>query len=465
MRRAAERGWLVVALAFVSALVWHHMTLRGDSFWSLAGGDWVLAHHGLPTRDPFAFTSSAGPFVLTMPAFQVGGAWLVAHPGLRAFMLACTAATALAAAVLWLSSARSFGGRVVSFGLALFYVELDAEDISARGQAFGDLAFAVLLLLLFRLRAGRRVPSWCFVVLGAAWANVHPSFLLVAALPLGLAGAELLEPKGQRAPLLAFLLEALLGSFGALLTPQPFALVFDAAKLLVNPTTAHVDLFSSPNFRDVLWLLAPASGIALAALRASHGAPRGRAADAALLCVFVSATCLARRYGTLLVALEIAIAGPLLDRELTFVATSAASSLRATFLVGVSVAFAAATVAFVGEPKNPFALVPTGALGAIDRLHLPDRVVHPYYWGGYLEWVWRGERKVFIDGRNQYFANGAFDDAHRLEQLAGWSDVLDAYEARTVLWVRHAPLDEALSADPRWAIVYSDAMAVVYVRR
>ncbi len=458
--RALARAWLLLASAFVAALVWHHMTMRGDSFWSLAGGDWVLSHGSIPERDPFAFASIAAPFVLTMPAFQVGGAWLAAHAGLRAFMLACALATATGTVVLWLASARSFAGRVVSFGLVLFYVELDAEDISARGQSFGDLAFALLLVALFRLRRGRRVPWWCFVLLGVAWANVHPSFLLAVVVPLGFASAELLDPRAERAPVAPFVAASVLAAVGAFATPQPIRLVVDALTLVVDPTTSHVDLFTSPDFRRLLWTLAPASGIALAALRARRGAPRGRASDAALLFAFVAATCIARRYGTLLVALEIAIAGPLLDRELPRLAFG----WRAPLAV-LGVAFGAGTAAFALEPKDPFLLVPTGAVAAIDHIHAPDRVINTYYWGGYLEWVWGGRRKVFLDGRNQYFTNGAFDDAHRLEQLAGWSDVLDAYEARTVLWLRHSPLDDALAADPRWAIAYSDAMAVVYVRR
>jgi hypothetical protein len=458
--RALERAWLTIAVAFVAALVWHHMTMRGDTFWSLAGGEWVLSHHSYPARDPFAFTTGDAPFVLTMPVFQIGSAWLVDHLGLRSMTLACALAIAAGACVLWLSSARSFAGRIVCFGLVLFYVELDAEDISARGQAFGDLAFAILLLLLFRVRRGARFPWLAFLALGAVWANFHPSFLIAAVLPLGFAVAECLEPAADRAPRSRFVLAGLLALLGALVTPQPIALVLDAVTLLTDPTTAHVDLFSSPDFHRPLWLLAPASGVALAALRANRGDPRGRAADAALLLVFVAATCLARRYGTLLVALEIAVAGPLLDRELP-----RPPSLPRVPLGLAALGLLVAAVAFACETKDPLALVPAGAVAAIDRLDAPDRVVHPYYWGGYLEWAWGGRRKAFIDGRNHYFANGTFDDAYRLEQLAGWSDVLDAYEARTVLWVRHAPLDEVLARDPRWAVVYTDAMAVVYVRR
>jgi hypothetical protein len=458
--RGVGRAWLILCVTFVIALVWHHMTMRGDSFWCLAGGDWVLSRGALPERDPFAFTSSDAPFVLSMPAFQIGGAWLVGHAGLRALMLACTLATAAGLVLVWLVSARSLAARSVSFALVVFAVELDAEDISARGQSFGDLGFALLLLLLFRLRNGGRVRWWCFALLGACWVNFHPSFVIAVLLPLGFVAALLLEPRAARAPLLPFVAASVLAATGAFLSPQPIPLVVADLKLLVDPTTSHIDLFNSPDFHRILWALAPASGIALAALRASRGDREGRASDAALLCAFVGATCLARRYGTLLVALEIAIAGRLLDRELPPIGRR----LRVPLAI-VAAALAAGTMAFAFEKKEPLALVPARAVEAVDRLRAPDRVISPYYWGGYLEWAWGGRRKVFIDGRNGYFANGTFDDAERLEQLAGWSDVLDAYEARTVLWVRGSPLDEALATDSRWAIAYRDAMAVVYVRR
>lgn len=460
MTRLLSRAWVACAAAFVVALVWHHMTMRGDSFWSLAGGDWILSRGETRMGDPFSFASTDAPFVLTMPAFQVGGAWLVARVGLRAFMLACALATASGVLLLWWTSARSLGARVVSFGLVLFDVELGAGDASARGQTFGDLAFSILLVFLFRLRRGARVPAWAFFVLGVAWANVHPSFLLAIALPLAFAAFERLEPAEARAPAGPFLLASLAATAGAFVTPQPTDLAWDAVKLFFDPTTSHIDLFNSPDFRSALWLLAPASALALAALRAVRGDARGRGGDAALLFAFVLATCTARRYGTLLVGVEIAIAGPLLDRELPPLA-----AFWRVPLALVAASFVGLAVVFAHEPKDPFALVPAGAVTAIKRIHAPDRVVSPYYWGGFLEWVWAGQRKVFVDGRNQYFENGAFDDAHRLEQLAGWSDVLDAYEARTVLWLRHSPLDQALAADPRWAIAYSDAMAVVYIRR
>lgn len=63
------------------------------------------------------------------------------------------------------------------------------------------------------------------------------------------------------------------------------------------------------------------------------------------------------------------------------------------------------------------------------------------------------------------FGNGAYEDSRAL-----WSggpasrEILDTYEAGTMLWERGAPLDLLLRGDPRWRLVHQDALAVVHVR-
>jgi hypothetical protein len=394
-----------------------------------------------------------------MPAFQVGGGWLAPHAGLRGFMLVCAFAIAAAAVLLWLSRARSDMARALTFPLVLLYVLVDEADISARGQAFGDLALAALLVLLFRMRDGARVRWPWPLLLGALWANFHPSFLLAVVLPLAFAGAHALEPRDARPPLAPFARFAAIALAGACINPYSVVLVLDVLKLAADPTTAHVDLFQSPPFHQPLWLVPAAVGVAL--LVGSR-----RRSDAALLVLFLTLACLSRRYVTMLVAFEILVvasgasaasvasAAPsrAVARPWALHAAGAAALLLAAFLLRV--------------PKDPLADVPAAAVAEIERRSLPDRVMNPYHWGGFLDWAWRGQRKAFIDGRNQLFSNGAFDDALRMWD--GAPDallLLDVYEVGTVLWQNGAPLDVALRQDPRFREVYRDRLAVIYVRR
>src|SRR5205814_599846 len=148
--------------------------------------------------------------------------------------------------------------------------------------------------------------------------------------------------------------------------PYSVTLVVDVVALWSDPTTAKVDLFSSPDFHDVLWLLAPVTALALAALRARFGDARGRRADAALLFLFAAATCVARRYGTLLVGLEIAIAAPIVN------ALPPLPSKARAPLAGLAAVLATVAVLFAIEPKDPLRDVPVAAARLVVEKELPD---------------------------------------------------------------------------------------------
>jgi hypothetical protein len=88
------------------------------------------------------------------------------------------------------------------------------------------------------------------------------------------------------------------------------------------------------------------------------------------------------------------------------------------------------------------------------------------HWGGYLDYAWRGRRRIFIDGRTTQFENGVLTDHGRFANLApGARDILDAYLVNTVLWESGSPVDAALAHDPGWREVYRKGIAVVYVRK
>ena len=461
-RSNAERIWVVSGCLLFAGLVWRNMAILGDGFWCLAAGDFVLKTGSLPSVNPFAFTSRAVPWVLHMPAFQVGGAWLVAHAGLRSLMVASTVPIASAAAILWLVPSRDSRARALVFPVVLLYLLVDADDISARGQAFGDLGLALLLVAIDRLRAGSRVwPGWP-VLLGAVWANCHPSFLLAVVLPLSFAAAEMLEPAALRRGPLRLAAFSGLALVGTCLNPYSIVLLIDVVKLWADPTTAGIDLFQSPDFQSPGWLAPFALALGLLYLLSRRaGTGRGRS-DAALLIVFMIAACMARRYVTALVAFE----AVQVARMASALPASTTPRWTSSAMLGVAGLQGVIGAVLLAEHKDPLRDVPAEASEAIERLALPDRVLNPYHWGGFLDWAWQGRRKVFIDGRNQLFSNGVFDDAALISAVAPQAGtLLDVYEIQTVLWESGAPLDGALARDERWREVHRDRLAVVYVRR
>lgn len=462
-QRMVRFAWFAMSIALVVVLVWSNMAILGDGFWTLATGRWILSHHTLPTSDPFAYASAPGRWIVHMPLCQILFAWIDAHAGLTGVMIAGAMIEIAAALVLWLGAARTFAARAATFPLLLLFLYLGAGDLSVRGQLFGDLGFAVLLLCLLRIARGDRVHPLVPILLGALWANTHPSFLLVMVLPVAYAALGSLDPADERTPRRPLFVFAALATLGTLLNPYGPVMHLDVLRLLVDPTTARVDLFRSPHFHSPLWLGAVASGLALSWLRLARGRAARRRSDAALLLLFVAATCWARRYGTLLVAIEIAVAGAACLHD---VPVNVRRLIGGRGLLIAAALEAALAALLLTANVNPLRDVPVGAAACVREHALPGNLMNPYHWGGYLDYVYDGRPKTFIDGRNQLFGNGAYDDALVLDTAAtGWQEVLAAYEVRTVLWERGAPLDRVLALHPAWRLVCRGRLADVYVRR
>lgn len=464
-------GLLVVAgLLAIAGLVFHNMDLLGDGFWYVASGRWLLDHRALPHADPFSFASVKERWIVGMPGACLLFALVADHLGLRALLVMGTIVEAAAVALLWLRAARTPFGRLVLLLLALFFVQVDATDLSVRGQVFGDLGFVLLLGMLARLRDGQRVHP-LLVVLGAAvWANLHYSFLLLFFVPLGAAALLLLEPEASRPRLRPFVAVVFWAFLGSLINPYGWRYLAFSFHIIFTPIADDFAFFRSPDFHDPAWLVAPACGVAILVLRGRYGESRCAMPEQALLLVFVAAACNSLRWGTLLVAVEMGLLGPMLDRyqplgvrQLSFVAAVAS---------GVC---AVLGVRWISRGADPLQNVPVAAAEvarAAQRAQYAagrsmDQVVNPLHWGGYLAYEWNGDPKYFHDGRDQtvLFDNGVYEDAGALwKGTPRFAEVLDVYEAGVVLWERGSRLDLLLRGAPGWKLAHEDAIAVVHVR-
>ncbi len=459
-----ETSLLVAGVTLLFALVWHHMAILGDGFWYIATGRLILGHHALPISDPFSFASAPGRWNVVSVGSQLLFALIADHFGLRALLAFATLIEGFAVVALWLTTARTRLARLLLLPLALLFIQIDAEDLSARGQIFGDLAFVLLLFLLKRLRDGKRVHAAAPFALAALWTNLHPSFPLVVVLPLFMAATFLLERPDERPPLRPFLIFTLVALAGCALNPYGPRYLEVVGRLASDPATATFDLFQSPNFHDPSWLLAPAIAIALLVWCSLSGAKWQRS-DCALLLVFLVGACASRRYVTQFIAVEMMLASTLLaaTRERPWIGRFIVPASGAASLVSL-----VAAIPMALDRKDPLQHVPAAAASVVHDGTLATNVMNPLHWGGYLAYTWMGSPRYFIDGRDalKLFGNGAANDALALRRGdRAWAEILDVYDINTILWERGEPLDWLLAHDPAWSLVHEDRLAVVYVRR
>lgn len=462
------------AFVALTGLAWHQMAILGDGFWSIATGRWLLAHRALPASDPFAFASGPRPWTIVSSGACVLFATIVRAVGERGLMVAASLVEGFAVWLLWSRAARTPFSRIVLLPLALFFIQVDAQDLSARGQVFGDLGIVLLFLLLAALRDGARPGRWLGLVpvLVCVWANLHLSFVSAIFLPAACGVLVALEPAGSRRAVWPFFAASGLALAGACVNPYGPAYLRLALGTAFDATTQQIDLFRSPDFHDLAWLLAPALAVAVIVARARDAQDRMRLPEQGLVLLFLVAACASRRFATTLVAAEIAIAGPVLDR---WQAPRLAPVVpRATWAVAALATIAGA--AWLPRGNDPFGDVPVAA-AEVAREAQRSRaaageafanVVEPLHWGGYFAYAWMGDPRYFIDGRDHLwlFGNGAFEDEATLWRGDAASlEVLDAYEAGVVVWPRGEALDRLLQADPGWQLVHADAIAVTYVRR
>jgi hypothetical protein len=456
-----ERGatWLGAVALF--ALTWRYMDLLGDSFWSIATGRYILEHGSLPKTDPFSFTAS-GPFYVHMPLGQLIFGFVADTAGLVALELFGTVVVWLGLLLLLLPHAKAGFARLVPFCLLALSIFVQADDLCVRGQVFGDLAFAALLVCLFRLRDGRRVHAVVPVLLASLWINLHSSAFLGVALPLAFAVASRFERAASRTGLRSYLSFAGLSALGLFLNPYGVHLILDLLRLLTSASTRHIDLFQPPDFASPLTLVALAvpAVTAFACFRRPNAA--GGIAEAVLLALWLVAAATGRRYLPLALGFSVVVIARRAD---AVEARSGSASIGQALDFALCLAATAAAFFGLGSDKDPFRDVPFEEARIVEQFGLPDRVANVYHWGGYLDYAWNGRRKTFVDGRNQLFEHGAFEAEAQLERAADWARILDAYRINTVLWERNGPLDVALSTSESWALVRRGRIAVLYVRR
>jgi hypothetical protein len=472
---------------------WHNLFRDSDSGWHIRIGEQIIDSHTLPRTDPFSFSRANTPWM----DWEWGADVLMgaAHRSMGLPGVVVLFALAFAACTwLWVRLSWRTGGDFL-LTLAFFFPMLATVRIHwlARPHVFGWLLLLGWILwmesgaeqLSVRLGAGS-------TLFGAVWANVHGSFLLglvVTAVYGAGTGIKLLVWSGPvESTATRWRWYALAGAcfaIGTVANPYGLALHAHVVEYLNDQDLlARVGEFQNFNFHSAgadwvqvaMGLCAIGSVLALGNRRPEHfllpalllsmSLHSARALPILALCALPLANAniagalggvrglkdsLRRRLGRVL-----AVSRQLrsIDRHFSGMALIPIA-LLAVVLVSQSPSVDEAT----DFPENLF---PVAAARRVEHLPAGARILAPDRYGGYLIYHFSGRRKVFFDGRSDFYGTDFMRDYFRLmEARPGWQDIAEPFHFTHALVPSDSPLASALPA-AGWHPILKDSTAALF---
>jgi hypothetical protein len=456
-----ELAGLTLGVAFVCAVALGH-DLSNDEFWSMAAGQWMLAHHRLIGLDPFSYTESHQRWVTDEWGSEIVLAEFSRAFGASAYTVYAVVlgALSLAASTVYARVLGARGGRVAAIVL-LLSVGLAGVIVEDRGLDFSLVWFPLELLLLAKARSN---PRWLFALplLCVLWVNTHGSVLIglfVLALELGwsLAPARLVERVGgtDQSRHTGPLALALLGSVVAsCLTPYgPGLLTYDISVSRNGQIAQYISEWNSPDFHSAMVVLVYC--VPLVVLVACIRLRRIPVLEGSLGAILFVEALRTQRLVVYLMLVAVGLAACLPARR------PWGETARRWAGAGM-VAWAVAILAVPAVPAGTVA--PSQPVQAFNYLSgRSGRIFTEYTWGDYS--IIR-HRATFVDGRTDLFEGTVLTEFFAITNMTTNPDpILSSYHVSYVVWAPRTSLSEYLARDPRWRLVDRSAVALVFARR
>jgi hypothetical protein len=449
-----------------------------DVWWHLRTGQLILQNHSVFHTDPYSFVRSGQPWINHEWLSEVFLFGLFRVAGFGGLIVAFSA---IIAATFLLVFARSVGRPYLAALITLWGATASSPSWGVRPQMFSLVLASIFLLLLERSEDRPRLLWWTAPLM-LLWVNLHGGY------PIGLAFIALF--------LLGEALEAAIGSASwQKSTPRlrQLTITFGLCLVLVVVNPNGVRIYSypfetlrspamqrfihewlSPDFHDptylplLFMLLAIIAGLALLPRR-----PRLR--NLVLLLATVPAALLSIRHIPILVLVAVPILAELAqqwlqksgaNRVFRNQVTGPTSRILAINFV-VLAAFTAFALVRIRHVVNTQAQAeaqhfPVAATVFLQQAKVPQPMMNHYNWGGYFIWKLYPEYRVFMDGRADVYGDALMTDFGDTYYLTGdWKKSLRAWDIRTLVLPRDAPLITALRNTPEWKQVYADPEAVI----
>lgn len=473
----------------------------GDTGWHIRTGQWILSHHQIPYADMFSFSRPGAPWTAWEWLWDVCFAWLFTSWGMAAVVLASTLVICLTTVALFRLIRRKCDNGLVSIALTLLATGGCAIHWLARPHLFTLLFFVLTLHITDRASHGRtKLLAW-LPPLTLLWANVHGGFFVIFLVLACYIASPLLnaliEPHAVlrrgflscTKPWLATAAGCLMASF---INPYGWQLHRHLIAYLSDPyALRHIQEFRSMDFHSpVVVYFEP---LLIAALAASVMAVRERRfAEAFLTLGWLHMALIAQRNLPLfaIAAAPLVAEGAVtlirsarfsgLNKNIGRVAAwfqSAAASVDVTDRMGRVHLVSAAGIALVGLLLLAPAPLNSRFISTYDPAVYPEKALplllasetHHIFsddeWGDYLIYKLYPAKKVFVDGRSDFYGDEFGEEYIRLLSVEeGWNRTLDRFGIDTVVLSPKLALSSTLKISQDWRLVYDDHVALVFRR-
>jgi hypothetical protein len=464
-----------------------------DAGWHIRNGESILTNHTLPRTDPYSFSKPGEPWI----AWEWGSDVLLGLANRLDGLRGVTMIIAVAIAVCtWMCCRLQFltgGDFLLAALIAPPMITTASMHWLARPHVFGWV-FLVGAVLYAEWRAGRpegQAGGLPYMELGtvaavsALWANMHGSFFLGPVIALIYAASHffrsLLWPADTQTEQERgrwFLWVALAALGGSLANPYGWRLHQHVFSYLRNEElTSHVAEFQSFNFHSagsaqvlIALGIAVVGGIlALGQRRIAHfflmAGLMWAGLRSARILPLVALLLLPLANGAVAEALRRAWSlrprvKAALDAALDYSGRLRAIDAR---MNGAVVCAIAALLAFAAMPAPGFSVqqFPVAAMTAVQQLPAKARILAPDSYGGYLIYLFSGERKVYIDGRSDFYGAEFMKRYLTLiEARPGWREIVRSFGFTHALLPSDSPLIGALE-QAGWTRLYEDKVAVL----
>jgi hypothetical protein len=474
-------AWLFVC----GASGWKALLMDGDTGWHIRTGQYIIAHHAVPTQDLFSFSKPGAPWFAWEWLSDLWFAALYAVGGLKAIVL-FVAALISAYATLLVRYSIWRGSNAL---LATFFTFLTVGSSTIHFLARPHLFTLILLpVCLWLIEADRRKNTrwvWLLVPVTAIWTNLHGGFLVfLACLALLVAGntVEIFLGRRRWPEVRRYSALFVACSAASFLNPYGIALHTHIVEYLRADWIRNmVQEFQAPTFRSEGQLQFEA--LLLIGLVVTGFLLKRRMVTEALWILFLAHSSLTSvRHAPLFAA----VAGPIVASELTAWWSASSAGIKKSSILGIlhqlgkditpsfrwTSVWPAAVIlalALIDAPVKWPSDFPTEAF-PIKMIHenadllQSGRLLTTDQWGDYMIYSYYPKQKVFFDGRSDFYGEKLGQEYfHLLQGAYDWQAILRRHRFDVALLPVEWPLASLLKLDPAWKVVKDDSKAVLFV--